>query len=502
MAETLTIISERVDDIPLLVAQLERMGVPPRLDEHFPTHGNWVGLRLGWVSVVWLTHMLSQAHHRLNHVEPWAAKRLHMLRGCIGQRGHPWDVSDDRLAAVLEARSEDVRWRAVEGALTQQLLRVYALEPERVRLESTTASGYWRVTAGGLFQFGHSQDHRPDLPQVKVLLSALDPGGLPVATDVVSGPRADAPLYIPAVTRGRESLGRRGRLYVGDGKMGALETGAFRQAGGDYDLCPLSAIPLPTEALEVSMAPVWAPAQAVTPIRRPQPNGKQEVMGEGDERLAPLTALVAEETVTWLERRLVIRSHHLAQTGERALHGRLAKAPAALAALQERRQGKKRFVQLDALREAADAILQRYPVPGLLSVRDTPEVRKRPVRRYGKRPATVRVAQEVCLAVAIDQEAVQAAVRQLGWRVYATNAPVEHLSLTQAVRAYRSEYLIERGFGRLQGQPRSLSPMSVERDDHATGLIRLLAVGLRVLTLMAFVVRRHLATTGAPRAGL
>jgi hypothetical protein len=38
MAETLTIRSERVDDMPLLVAQLDRMGVQPLLDEHFPTH--------------------------------------------------------------------------------------------------------------------------------------------------------------------------------------------------------------------------------------------------------------------------------------------------------------------------------------------------------------------------------------------------------------------------------------------------------------------------------
>ena len=72
MAETLTIRSERVDDIPLLLAQLDRMGVQPLLDEHFPTHGNWVGLSLGWVTVLWLTHILSEADHRLNHVEPWA----------------------------------------------------------------------------------------------------------------------------------------------------------------------------------------------------------------------------------------------------------------------------------------------------------------------------------------------------------------------------------------------------------------------------------------------
>ena len=103
MNETLTILSERVDDIPLLLAHVARMGVQPLLDTHFPTHGNWQGLSLGWVTVIWLTHILSQADHRLNHVEPWAEKRLHTLRGCTSQPLHPLDVSDDRLARVLQA---------------------------------------------------------------------------------------------------------------------------------------------------------------------------------------------------------------------------------------------------------------------------------------------------------------------------------------------------------------------------------------------------------------
>jgi len=216
MAETLTIVSERVDDIPVLLAQLDRLGVQPLLDEHFPTHGNWGGLSLGWVSVLWLTHILSEGDHRLNHVAPWAKQRLHTLRECTGQPVHPLDVGDDRLATVLEALSDDTRWRACEGALNQHALRVYDLQPACVRLDSTTASGYWSVTDDGLFQFGHSKDHRPDLPQVKIMMSALDPLGMPVATDVVSGQRADDPLYVPGITRVRESLGRCGLLYVGD----------------------------------------------------------------------------------------------------------------------------------------------------------------------------------------------------------------------------------------------------------------------------------------------
>jgi hypothetical protein len=54
MNKPLPLTTERVDDIPLLLAQLERMGVQPLLDEHFPTHGNWQGLSLGTVAVIWL----------------------------------------------------------------------------------------------------------------------------------------------------------------------------------------------------------------------------------------------------------------------------------------------------------------------------------------------------------------------------------------------------------------------------------------------------------------
>ena len=454
------------------------------------------------MSVLWLTHILSEADHRLNHVKPWAEQRLHTLRECTGQPVHPLDVSDDRLATVLEALSDDTRWSAFEGALNQHVLRVYDLQPACVRLDSTTASGHWSVTEDGLFQFGHSKDHRPDLPQVKVMMSALDPLGMPVATDVVPGQRADDPLYIPAITRVREGLGRCGLLYVGDCKMGALETRAYIQAGGDYYLCPLSEVQLPPAVLAGYLAPVWTGEQGLTLIHRPQQEGTPELIAEGFERLEPVTAEVAGKPHSWLERRLVIRSCQLAQAGERGLRARLAKAQAAVTALNERRRGQRRCADPSALREAVDAILARYRVQGLLHVRYKEQWWERPLRRYGGRDATVRLEWDVQVTVSLDEEAVAAAVRQLGWRVYVTTQPPEQLSLQEAVLAYRSEYLVERAMGRLKGRPLSLTPMYLERDDHATGLIRLLSIGLRVLTLLEFGVRRRLAMAKTTLAGL
>jgi transposase len=122
------------------------------------------------------------------------------------------DVGDHRLATVLEALSDETRRRALEGALNQHVLRVYDLQPTGVRLDSTTASSDWSVTQDRWFPFGHREDPRPDLPQVKNMMSALAPLGLPVATDVVPGQCADDPLYVPAITRVRASVGRGGIL--------------------------------------------------------------------------------------------------------------------------------------------------------------------------------------------------------------------------------------------------------------------------------------------------
>jgi hypothetical protein len=79
-------------------------GVQALLDEHFPTLGNWVGLSLGWVTVHWLTPILSQASYRLNHVNPGRRTRLRSLRSGTGPRIHTLNLSDYHLAGGWRPR--------------------------------------------------------------------------------------------------------------------------------------------------------------------------------------------------------------------------------------------------------------------------------------------------------------------------------------------------------------------------------------------------------------
>ena len=116
--------------------------------------------------------------------------------------------------------------------------------------------------------------------------------------------------------------------------------------------------------------------------------------------------------------------------------------------------------------------------------------------------ATMR--QDVTFTVSSEreEEAIEQAMSQLGWRVYATNHQSPHLSLQQAVEAYRDEYLVEGNFARLKGHPLSLAPLYVQRDDHRVGLVRLLTIALRVMTLLESVVRHRLHEQQRELAGL
>nr|WP_238361230.1 IS1634 family transposase [Iningainema tapete] len=429
------------------------------LDQHFPTHGNWQGESLGSIAVIWLTHILSQADHRLNHVQGWVAKRLETLKMFVGEKLEELDLTDDRLQSLLRYLNRDDDWKRFEAELSGNIIQVYDLNPEKIRLDSTTASSHCGVNTFGLFQFGHSKDHRPDLAQVKIMLSTLDPLGLPIATEILSGNKADDPLYIPAINQVRSTLEKSGMLYVGDCKMASIATRTHIALGQDFDLCPLSAKQITREEIGQYLQGVWDGEQQLTTIDYDYADGENKQIAEGFERELAHTVKVDGKEFTWKERQLIVRSFAIAETEEKSLRERLQKTSSALEELRKPRRGKKKLTSLDQWEASVAAILKRYRTNGLFKINLQITTVQKTTRRYLDRlPQTVEET-SIKLDFEILESAVTQQIKLLGWRVYVTNQTSTILPLKQAVRCYRDEYLTERGFARLKGFPLSLTPI-------------------------------------------
>jgi transposase len=96
-----------------------------------------------------------------------ALQRIESLRILVSKEVRALDLSDDRLESVVFNLSKDESWNSFEQDISQRQLQVYDLKTEKVRLDSTSVSAFRQENKEGLFQYGHSKDHRPDLPQQK-----------------------------------------------------------------------------------------------------------------------------------------------------------------------------------------------------------------------------------------------------------------------------------------------------------------------------------------------
>ena len=75
--------NERVDDLPLLVGQQQKMGIGEIIDGIITPHWRRQGLSVGQTIVAWLAFILSESDHRLSYVEPWVATHLETLKRLI-----------------------------------------------------------------------------------------------------------------------------------------------------------------------------------------------------------------------------------------------------------------------------------------------------------------------------------------------------------------------------------------------------------------------------------
>lgn len=500
---------ERVDDIPLLYGLVERMGVQEIIDNAITRHGNWQGISPGYVMAIWLVHILSEQNHKMEPVQLWVSRRLHTLEKVTGMPIRELDFADDRLASCLRALNEEQIWQEIEEKLGMNLLRVYDLPTDTMRLDATVGTVHHTAGDSELFAVGKAKNGLYET-QFKLMMASLDPMGLGLAVDVEAGNCADDPLYIPCYERAKATLNRNGILVVGDSKMSAKGTRATIQENEDYYLMPLADKKDEPDLLQqvlnqwleegAESSPIFMPEDFPMDGGAPDPT---VAIACAFERTRSLCAMVDGQERSWTERLVVVRSYSYMKSMIAGFQRRVDKAEAALIALTPPRQRGKTQCESEAeLLSAIAKIEQKYAVKGLFEYDYEQEVEERTVRAYKERPARVERKVRYQLTVRRNQEAISAAEFAMGWRIYATNAPLERLSLTHVVLTYRGQIVQENVFRRLHGKFLSITPLYVQRDDHARGLIRLLTIGARLLALGDFLAREALAQQGAELDGI
>jgi len=503
----LVIITERVDDVALLIGHMVKMGFVEVLDRHIPQHWQQRALSWGWTAVIWLAYILTEGDHRKVSVEAYIQGMQHTLSHLSGQVITPLDFSDDRLGHLLKHLSKPTYWHQIEHDLNARSIAVYPLSQAVIRCDATTVSGDHEVTAEGLVQFGHSKDD-PTRPQIKVMIGSLDPLGMPLATDVVSGERADDGLYLPIIERLRTGLQTPGLLFVGDCKMSALDTRAYLARHQDWYLSPLPLTGATAQAMDTWITTGVRKDEAgeLERIWRTNDRGYEGLAAEGYE--LERTCCAPDSGMKWRERVLVVRSPLHANQQAAGLEKRLRHAETALTALTPPRgRGKRQITDEATLVEAIARVLKEQRVDGLLSVAWEKQVEQKTQyvgRGRGSKSREKRVIQQTryhITHIARQEDHIADLCQRFGWKAFVTNAGQQRLSLQAAVLCYRDEYRVERIFHRLKSRVH-IAPLFVKLNDQIEGLTYLLTLGVRVLTVMEFVLRRSLQTDQTKLPGL
>lgn len=505
----LVVITERVDDVALLLAQMLNMGLPEVLDQHLPRHWKQQGLSWGWTAVIWLAYILSEGDHRKVAMETYVRGMRQTLEQLTAQTIRVLDFSDDRLAHLLNHLSKATYWQAIEQALNERSIAVYDLPTEVIRCDATTVSACHEVVDGGLVQFGHSKDD-PSRPQIKLMTASLDPLGLPLATNVVSGEQADDGLYLPLLERLGPGFEKPGLLVVGDCKMSALDIRAYLSGRQQLYLSPL-----PLTGTTAKQMPQWISqgiakdrADELERVWRTNDKGQEVLVAQGYEVERTCRVQEAEAHREWPERVLVVHSPAHGERQGKGLDKRLAQAEAKIGALTPARgRGKRQITEEAALVKAIAKVLKAHRVEGLLQVAYVKQTEYRTQyvgRGRGSAARDTRLIEKVRYQITEmtrHEERIDDLKAHFGWKAFVTNATAARLSLADAVLCYRHEYRVERIFNRLKSRL-YIAPMFVSREDQIQGLTYLLTLGVRVLTVIEFILRRSLERDQVKLPGL
>ena len=302
-----------------------------------------------------------------------------------------------------------------------------------------------------------------------------------------------------------------GLLFVGDCKMSALDTRADLARHQDWYLSPLPLTGATAEAMDtwITAGVTKSEAGELTRIWRTTDRGHKMLAAEGYEFERTCAAPGgAVDAAAWNERVMVVRSPMHADQQAAGLEKRLRHAETKLAILTPPRgRGKRQITAEATLMEAMALVLKEHRVDGLLSVAWEKQV-EQTTQYVGRGRGSVNREKRVIektryhiTQIARQEDRIAALRQRLGWKAFVTNAGPERLSLQDAVLCYRHEYRVERIFHRLKSRVQ-IAPLFVKLNEQIEGLTYLLTLGVRVLTVMEFVLRRSLEQAQASLPGL
>ncbi len=292
-------------------------------------------------------------------------------------------------------------------------------------------------------------------------------------------------------------IGHPNFLYVIDSKGAAIATrGTIDKEDGRY------LVPLPMTGKTPDKLQEWVehPPSPPQPIYLP---ADKDPVGSGFIVERQLQETLPTGTVhDWDERWLVTRSDAHAHRQQQSLEHRLGQAEAKLKRMRAKKEENAAQFQARAQR-----LSHRYHVQKCfaLSVTERIVIRKKYLKRgcpTPDAPYELVTTRYLHLHVQRETAAIELALLLTGWRIHVTNVAASEMSLSQAIRYYRDQWLVERGFHRWKKGDVSALPLYLHLPERIKGLMLLLFLALQALSLLEFVACRQLAKEGTSLPGL
>lgn len=489
---------ERIDDIPLIINHLQKIGMGQAIDHVIEPHKNWEGLSVGKLAEIWMSYIISEGDHRMNQLEEWAMERKLLFECLYNQKIKYSNFADDKLELVLDYLDKKDNWVKIESLINKRLIRVYRLldKSEKmvcVRLDATIGQGHRKPEEGGLFQFGASKHFNSALPQFKIMMSTLDSEingfAYPLASITVSGNTADDVLYLPILEQSKKSLNKDEKiLVVGDKKLGSKGNRAHIEKNSDYYLSPLSAKQLSATTLETLIA---ENKQKLKPVFI-----DEKKVGKGFEYKEPMHVTIdndkKEEVVKWTERRIVFQSESHAKSEVAAFDRKLEKTTTKLGELLKPKQGKKALKTQKEIEAAVTQVLKDGKMENYITVEISKNTVTQQVRKYKGKEDGIKKIETFELGLKLNKQKIKEYKSNCGWCAYATNAPVKKMKLKDVITMYRGQFQIETRFNDLKNKVTNLMPVYLQKPERVRSLINLMMIGLKAISAIEINAARQL----------